>query len=552
MQENSILRKLEEYSKSDFYPFHMPGHKRQEICDFPNPYSIDITEIDGFDNLHHAEGILKDSMERAARIYGADRSYYLVNGSTCGILSAIFACTGHGGKILMARNCHKAAYHGAVLNWLETEYLYPEYLEECGINGGIRAEDVRAALERGGGKIQAVLIVSPTYEGIISDVQAIADVAHEFGVPLIVDEAHGAHLPFACHVKDGEEIGKDAGTVSEGKSTLAVGAGDSANCADQGDEEEKESRFPKSALECGADIVIQSLHKTLPSFTQTAILHVKSDLVKCWKVERYLGMFQSSSPSYLFMAGMERCAQFMDEDGRELMKEYEARMERFFESLKDLKVLKVLGHEVCEEDSVFDWDMSKVVISTKQAVRFAHKNDDEDDDEDVARFGGEALGEILRKQYHLEMEMTAPEYVIAMTSLMDTEEGLKRLSDALVEIDEKLCEEILQTVFHDSFSSDKKRLDKDSMLAKMPKAAPVMKLSEAMEMRGERIPFADSVGRISQEFVYLYPPGIPVLAPGEMITKEILGRITWYQNMGLSVQGVADPSLYSIITVAEA
>ncbi|MBQ7794976.1 MAG: aminotransferase class I/II-fold pyridoxal phosphate-dependent enzyme [Lachnospiraceae bacterium] len=541
--KNSILGKLKSYSESDYYPFHMPGHKRRDIADFysdekkqgsgfPNPYGIDITEIDGFDNLHHAEGILKESMEDVAEIYGSDHSYYLVNGSTCGILSAICGCTKSGGRILMARNCHKAAYHGAILHQLEVEYLYPEYLEKYGINGGILAEDVRAALEKDrtaengdeesekcgkvNGKIQAVLIVSPTYEGIVSDVQAIADVAHEYGIPLIVDEAHGAHLPFAYR------------------------------------EESWKSKFPKSALECGADVVIQSLHKTLPSFTQTAIMHIKGDFVRRVKIERYLGMFQSSSPSYLFMAAMERCVQFMNGDGREEMMRYEQRMEQFFESLKEMKVLKVLGREVCEEESVFDWDLSKVVVSTSQAVKFAKKTSDDEESEDVARFGGEALCEILRNKYHLEMEMAAPEYVIAMTSLMDTEEGLKRLSDALLEIDEELCEEILQTVFLDQLGSDrKKKMEKDSLLAKLPKAVPVITLAEAMDRKGQRITFSDSLNMISQEFVYLYPPGIPILAPGEKITKDILERIAWYKSMRLSVQGVLDPSLYSIITVAE-
>lgn len=549
MEENKkgLLDKLKSYSDSDYYPFHMPGHKRRDISQmtenntyeekqtegigFPNPYTIDITEIDGFDNLHHAEGILKESMEDTAEIYGADHSYYLVNGSTCGILSAICGCTKSGGKILMARNCHKAAYHGAILHQLDVEYVYPGYLEQYGVNGGIRAEDVRAALERDQNsesvdesdkncgksiqKIQAVLIVSPTYEGIVSDIQAIADVVHEYGIPLIVDEAHGAHFPFAY-------------------------------------KEDRDSKFPKSALECGADVVIQSLHKTLPSFTQTAVMHIKDGYIKRRKIERCLGMFQSSSPSYLFLAGIERCIRFMNEDGREEMKRYEERLEQFYSQLKELKVLSVLDHKIREEESVFDWDMSKVVISTRQAVKFAKKTSDDEEYEDVARFGGEALGDLLRKKYHLEMEMTAPDYVIAMTSLMDTEEGLKRLADALMEIDEDLCEEILQTVFHEQFSSDRKiNLEKESQLAKMPKAVQIMRLGEAVDLKGQRITLKDSLHMVSQEFVYLYPPGIPVLAPGEKITKEILERISWYQSMGLSVQGLSDPSLYSIITVAE-
>lgn len=516
-----LFGKLKEYSESDFYPFHMPGHKRREIADFfkvPNPYSIDITEIDGFDNLHHAEGILKESMEQAAEIYGADKSYYLVNGSTCGILSAIFGCTKSGGKILVSRNCHKAAYHGMVLNRLEAEYLYPEYLDEYGINGGIRVGDVRAALEKnredlceserndGDGKnaekIQAVLIVSPTYEGIVSDIRAIADTAHEYGVPLIVDEAHGAHLPFAH------------GGVS-GRSR---------------------SMFPESALYRGADVVIQSLHKTLPSLTQTAILHVKSEMVDIVRLERYLGMFQSSSPSYLFMAAMERCIRFMDGEGREEMKLYEARMNCVFKELGTLKVLRVLDRDVCREMSVYDWDMSKVVISVKQALK------------GIPGFSGETLGEMLRNDYHLEMEMAAPEYVIAMTSVMDTDEGLRRLVDALKEIDWKLA---LETAAAGRKGFGDVVENGHGNRYEMPRAVPVLTLTEAMDQKGVPTALGNSVNKISQEFVYLYPPGIPILAPGERITEEILERILWYQKMGFSVQGLSDMSVSSIITVAE-
>lgn len=233
----NLLKRLKEYGDSDFYPFHMPGHKRQYrdpfLSEFPNPFSIDITEINGFDNLHHPEGILKDSMEWAAEIYGSDKTYYLVNGSSCGILSAISATVDSRGTILMSRNCHKSAFHGVFLNQLNAKYIYPQFISEMGLQGGILAEDVEGLLKKYP-DIDAVLVVSPTYDGVVSDIKAIAQVVHRFGVPLIVDEAHGAHFSF----------GKNNG-------------------------------FPVSALDLGADIVIQSLHKTLPSLTQTALLHAR-------------------------------------------------------------------------------------------------------------------------------------------------------------------------------------------------------------------------------------------------------------------------------------
>ena len=551
-EQMGILERLTEYAGSDAYPFHMPGHKRQEISDgvpggFPDPYGIDITEIDGFDNLHHAEGILKDAMNEAAAVYGADRSWYLVNGSTCGILSAVFAVTENGGKILTARNCHKAVYHAIYLNRLKAEYLYPEEITEFGINGGIRAEDVRRALERDVIKhsgnlesaknsgsseneensenrknhesiknsenrrkkcaeIQAVLITSPTYEGVVSDIQAIADVAHEYGVPLIVDEAHGAHLEFAdrCH------------------------------------------GFPKSALEYGADIVIQSLHKTLPSFTQTAILHVKGDLVDQDRVARYLSMFQTSSPSYLFMAGMQRCIRYMDGAGRDEMIRYEKRLERFMERMRGLRVLEVLTHEICDKyETVAGWDPSKIVVSTMHA-------------ED---FHGEELAEVLRNKYHLEMEMTAPEYVIAMTSLMDTDEGFERLAAAFLEIDEELmkAEGENKQERKNRKESEEMKLGQGMKNSKVPETLesqishPIerMPICEAMDANTGHTALQDTVGKVSAESVYLYPPGIPIIAPGEVFTEEIVEKIEAYKAAGLLVQGPADPAAGMILTVAE-
>lgn len=472
-KDNSLLGRLIKYEESDMYPFHMPGHKRRMDA-FPNPFEIDITEIDGFDNLHHAEGILKESMEQAAKIYGSDRTYYLVNGSTCGILSAICACVKSGEEILMARNCHKSAYHGTLLQNIKSHYVYPEYLDEFGMNGAIRAEDVESALEKNPG-IKAVLIVSPTYEGIVSDVQAIADIAHRYHVPLIVDEAHGAHFPFAKH------------------------------------------GFPKSAIGCGADFVIQSLHKTLPSLTQTAVLHFNKGLVNQMILERYLGIFQSSSPSYVFLSAIEKCIRYMDQTGRNEMEIYEKKLLEFYDRLKPLKVLKIFGKEDYVKSSAYDWDMSKVIVSTGKS--------------DI---NGDTLSELLRDKYYLEMEMSAPEYIIGMTTLMDTDEGLDRLADALLEIDKILSE-------------SKKALS----LSELPFSEPVMTLAQAVHANGRKLKLWDSTGYVSQEFIYLYPPGIPILAPGERITKEILDRVKWYMEKGLSVQGLTDPMVSSIITVAE-
>ena len=259
-------QKLEKYATGEIYPFHMPGHKRAGLF-FPNPYQIDITEIDGFDNLHHPEGILKDGMAHAAKVFGAKQTFYLVNGSTCGLLAAVSAAVPKRGRLLMARNCHKAVYHAAYLRELSVDYLYPQ-ITEAGIQGAIRPDEVRLALA-GEKKYDAVVITSPTYDGVVSDIEAIARIVHEHGIPLIVDEAHGAHFGFS-------------------------------------------EAFPVSAKALGADVVIQSIHKTLPAFTQTALLHLQSDRVSEAEMRKFLGIYETSSPSYIFMAGIEKCVRMLE------------------------------------------------------------------------------------------------------------------------------------------------------------------------------------------------------------------------------------------------
>ena len=230
----TLYNRLERYGDSDFYGMHMPGHKRNRgLIRNRIPYELDITEIDGFDDLHHAEGILKEAEARAAWLYKADRTHFLVNGSTVGILSAILGSTKKGDKILVARNCHKSVYHGIYLNELEPVYIYPAY-EKSGINGEISPDEVEKILERERG-IRAVMIVSPTYDGVVSDVREIARIVHRYGIPLIVDEAHGAHFGFHPY-------------------------------------------FPENANTKGADVVIHSVHKTLPALTQTALIHLNGTI----------------------------------------------------------------------------------------------------------------------------------------------------------------------------------------------------------------------------------------------------------------------------------
>ena len=455
----NIFDKLKNYSDSDYYAFHMPGHKRNlDLMDGTSPYRIDITEIDGFDDLHHAEGLLKEAQERAAKVYHASETHFLINGSTAGIISAILGTTEKGDSILVARNCHKSVYHAIYLNELDPVYIYPKFDTEQGLSTEIDADDVQKALEEHP-TIRAVMIVSPTYDGVVSDIEKIAEIVHEAGCLLIVDEAHGAHFGFDPY-------------------------------------------FPESANMYGADLVINSLHKTLPALTQTALLHVNGERVNRRKVKRYLDMLQTSSPSYILMASIDACIHLLEETQLQkcsIFKEYAAHIER------------------------------------------------------------------LLRDYHLQMEMLAGTYVLAMTTVGDTQEGLDRLRDALLAIDAEIDTKLKSGSGQEDAGQEQKPMqmtDTDLPLSgRQPSLEKVWTIAKAVKCRDkmqnqnhqkdsedilylvnpgkmEKRNFKDSAGCISLEYAYLYPPGSPLIVPGERITQEAVEILCWYQEHDFSIEGL--------------
>ena len=500
-QEELLINRLAAYARSDMYPFHMPGHKRRtgpeesfmNSCtdSFTNPFAVDITEIEGFDNLHHPEGILKDSMKWAADVYGADQTYYLINGSTGGILAAVCGSVPRGGRILVSRNCHKSVYHGICLNQLKTSYVYPQEIEGLGIQGGITAEDVDRMLNRYM-DTQAVLIVCPTYDGIVSDIEAIARIVHRAGLPLIVDEAHGAHFRY-------------------------------------------DAMFPVSALDLGADVVIQSVHKTLPSLTQTALLHIKCNRPDggCYadreRIDRYIHMVQSSSPSYVLMASIENSIYQMEQTDTA---PYGKQLHRLRRRLGQMRHLRLADTGLIGQAGNRDLDISKIVVSTRGTCLYPAVDG-------LTGFTGAHLDDILRREYHLEMEMCGADYVTAITTVMDSGEGLERLGDALTRIDTQLTDA--------GYKPDGRSGNQKSVYSMRCDTA--MSMGEAMEEKMASVGLEDSAGCISGEFVYIYPPGIPIVAPGEWISRPILEVILEYRDKGLPVQGPADQSLRTIRVV---
>lgn len=486
-----LFEELRKHSESDIYPYHMPGHKRRPFGMLPGELSrIDITEIDGFDNLHQPEGILDGLQREAAGLYGAEESFYLVNGSTCGILSAVSCALPEGGHILMARNCHRSAYHGIYLRGLRATYLYPPYLEEYGIYDALEPEEVRRALEREP-DIGAVLVVSPTYEGRISDIRAIADIVHERGIPLIVDEAHGAHLGLA----DG---------------------------------------FPKNSCQQGADLVIHSVHKTLPALTQTALLHVNGQRIDRGLLRRFLRIYQSSSPSYLLMAGIDNALRYVGLQGQEAFGAFRQRFEAMLDRLRGCRHLRFLT------DAGDRQDTGKLLISTKQSG-----------------LTGKQLYDILLRRYHLQPEMAYTGFVLAMFTVNDGEEAYRRMTEALLAIDGALEEGMAHTP---EKRAEGRAAEAPGSGEYRPGAGALcgegagesaghgrnrgtgrsgaIPLAKAWDMPTEQIALAESEGRYIGEFINLYPPGVPLLVPGERMTGELIGKISEAEEQGLEVQGV--------------
>lgn len=465
-------RRLEEYAQSNIYPFHMPGHKRKWRT-AADPYAIDITEIDGFDNLHHAEEVLKDAQERAAELYGSKQAYYLVNGSTCGLLAAIGAACRRRGSILVARNCHKAVYHGIYMQELTAHYVYPK-INAYGIACAVTPEQIEKELSQHP-DVDAVLLTSPTYEGVVSDIARIAELAHAHGIPLIVDEAHGAHFGLT-----------------------------------------EDEVFPDSAVHCGADLVVQSLHKTLPSYTQTALLHVCSDRVPQKRVEQFLDIYETSSPSYILMAGMERCIRYMRESGAQELCRFRERLDRFGSRMAALRRLKLIGRADFSKKQAFGFDASKLLLYTGNAG-----------------ITGKALYDMLLQDYGLQMEMAAGNYVLAMTSLMDTDDGFERLEAALLEIDARLSQKSPDNVTAASASENV------SQFAQLyTPQEQVCTIAEALDSAQEAVELKNATGRIVSDYIYLYPPGIPLLAPGERITEKAVRDICLCLESGFTVHGL--------------
>ena len=449
--DESILERLKKNSADGRLPMHMPGHKRNPQFEHLTPLggTLDITEIDGFDDLNFPDGIFLESERLAASLWGSSECLYSVNGSSGAILAGVRAVIKNGGRLLMARGCHKSVYHAAELTGASAVYFEAE-LTSYGFLSGISPDEVEKKLSEYP-DTKLVIITSPTYEGVISDVRSIADVCHRYNVPLMVDEAHGAHL--GLH-----------------------------------------GIFPDGAVKCGADIVVQSIHKTLPSLTQTALLHLSGDLVSPLEVKRQMAMFQTSSPSYLLSSSIDGAVRFLaSAEGERCLRQWHDAVLRTHERLRSLQNTGVFH----AEDGAFDVDPSKFVLR-----------------------GGAVLAELLRKN-NVEPEMVSKYYTVAMTGAGDTATSLDAFASAVE-------------------AADRYNGSADVIVNTSRHHLPEVKttIAEAVFLPRELCRGYDAIGRISAGYVYAYPPGIPLCVPGEIIDHRTVDEVMSLIDAGLDLRGL--------------
>lgn len=467
----TLYEKLQRLSKSDMLPLHMPGHKRSHyIANMSEIYDIDITEIDGFDDLHHPEGILADMETQAAELYGAERAFLSVGGSSAANQAAVMAACNACGKILVDRGCHKSVYFAIELGNLNPVYIKPEYDPVYRLGLPVRNETVREALKANPG-CGAVVITSPTYEGFTADIESIAETVHSYGALLIVDAAHGAHIGFGAEKTD-------------------------------------------NPISRGADMAVVSLHKLLPAPTQTALLLVGNKNADEERLKHYMSVFQSSSPSYVLMAGIGECLRFMEEDGLRMLEAGRSALQDFRAAMKDLKFITVNVSEELESPEC-GHDPYKVIIASK-----------------TPDISGRSIYDRLRADHHIQCEMYAERYALAMFSLMDTPESYSRLKKALISMDDEIGRMSVRDCYSAVDCADSYAFDFPEM-----ECTP----GEAMKQPYEMSRLDGSIcGRVSAGYAMAYPPGIPMIVPGEVYSAQILGYIENGMKKGLHIIGVSE------------
>ncbi|MDP4169493.1 MAG: aminotransferase class I/II-fold pyridoxal phosphate-dependent enzyme [Bacillota bacterium] len=481
--ETPLFSGLLAHAQKNPIQFHIPGHKKgagmdPEFRNFigDNALSIDLINIGPLDDLHQPKGIIKQAQDLAAEAFGADHTFFSVQGTSGAIMTMVMAVCGPGDKIIVPRNVHKSVMSAIVFSGATPVFIHPDIDVNLGISHGISTDSVEKALEQHP-DAKGILVINPTYFGVSADLKRIVEIAHSYQVPVLVDEAHGVHIHFH------EEL-------------------------------------PMSAMQAGADMAATSVHKLGGSMTQSSILNVKEGLVSAKRVQSILSMLTTTSTSYLLLASLDVARRRLVTEGNQLIGKTIDLAQSIRSRVNKIDHIYCVGEEILGSKAAFDYDPTKLIISVK----------------DLGMTGYE-VEKWLREKYNIEVEMSDLYNILCVITLGDTEVEGNILVKALEDLADE-CEH---------------RAEKVEPLKVLLPDIPVLALTprDAFYAETEIIPFEKSEGRIIAEFVMVYPPGIPIFIPGEIITKENLHYLHENLEAGLPVQGPEDDELKLIHVIKE-
>ncbi len=464
-------------------PFHIPGHKKGNAIDpafkdflGENVFKMDLINIEPLDDLHHPQGIIKEAQELAAEAFGADYTFFSVQGTSGAIMTMILSVCKPGDKIIVPRNAHKSITSAIIFAGATPIFIHPELDENLGISHGITPSAVKHALQVHP-DAKGVLVINPTYFGIAGDLEKIVSIAHEYNVPVLVDEAHGVHIHF-----------------HEG--------------------------LPLSAMQAGADIAATSVHKLGGSLTQSSVLNLQGDRISHERVQTILSMLTTTSTSYILLASLDVARKQLTTNGYQMI-EKSIQLADFArtEINNNLSYIYCVGEEILGTEATFRYDPTKLIISVKNLGLTGY---------DVEVW--------LRENYHIEVELSDLYNILCIITPGDDEKTIQILLKALKRLESENMNDVITREVN-------VKIPDIPLLAILPR--------NAFYAETEIIPFSEADGRISAESIMVYPPGIPIFIPGEIITKENINYINKNKQAGLPVQGLQDETLESIRVIKE-
>ncbi|MBR6044509.1 MAG: aminotransferase class I/II-fold pyridoxal phosphate-dependent enzyme [Ruminococcus sp.] len=465
-----VYEALERFRRQRVVPFDVPGHKRgrgnPELVKLLGEQCVglDVNSMKPLDNLCHPVSVIMEAEQLAADAFGAAHAYFMVGGTTSSVQSMILTACKAGDKIILPRNVHRSVINALVLCGAEPVYVDPDVDAHIGIALGMEISKVEKAILENP-EATAVFVNNPTYYGICSDLRSIVRIAHEHGMLVLVDEAHGTHLSFS-----------DA--------------------------------LPVSAMEAGADMSAVSMHKSGGSLTQSSLL-LLGEKVNTRYVEQIINLTQTTSASYLLLSSLDISRRNLALRGRQSFEKVASMAEYAREEINSIGGYYAYGKDLVNGGSIFDFDVTKLSVYTR----------------DIGLTGIEVY-DLLRDEYDIQIEFGDIGNILAYISIGDRIQDIERLVGALEDIKRLYSKPV--SLLHNA-----------EYITPIVAATP----QKAFYAEKELVPIRETAGRICGEFVMCYPPGIPILAPGEMITKEIIDYTLFAKEKGCSMQGPEDGSL---------